>query len=890
MARPGPFTLAAAGALVLVLAGGATAHAAAARASDAALATTQLPRGIRPLHYDVALVPHAATLTFEGHATVTIEVAAPTRSVTLNAVGLAFSSVRLLPASGRSTGVAAAAIDVDVAAQTATFSFARPVSAGRHRLAMTYAGAIGTQANGLFAIDYDTPRGRERALFTQFENASARRVVPSWDEPAYKATFALEATVPAAQMAISNMPVASTRPGAGGLVQVRFAASPRMSTYLLFFAVGDFERATVREGPTEVGIVARRGAIAQGRFALEASRRILREYNEYFALPYPLPKLDNVASPGSSPFFAAMENWGAIYSFERILLIDPTISNQADRQRVFSVAAHEIAHQWFGNLVTMHWWDDLWLNEGFATWMASRAVAKLHPEWRTWAASARRRDEAMAQDAFAATHPVVQHVETVDQVSQAFDSITYSKGAAVIAMLEHYVGDPAWRAGVRAYLKAHAYGNTVSDDLWREIERAAAKPVVDIAHDFTRQPGIPLLRVERGGCAGGTTTLHLTQGEFAADRPGKEPLRWRVPVIARAAGHAPARTIVAGGSADLVVPGCGLVVVNAGQTGYFRTAYSADQQAALRNGFARLDAIDQIGLVDDAWALGLAGTAPIADALELIERAPVDAAPELWAGIAERLTKLDAFYRGGDPARQSRWRAYAIARLAPVLARMGWDARGGEVAPLTVLRAELITALGELGDAATIAEARRRYALRESDPSAYPVALRKSILQVVARHADLAAWEALRAEARVASTPLVKDQLYRRLASARDEALARRALELALSDEPGATISAAMVGEVAEEHPDLAFEFAAARRERMDALLAPATRHRYYPRLGSGSHDAAMIDKIRRFAEANVPASSRRGAESAMAKVAYAATIANERLGAIDAWLASRRP
>src|SRR6476646_7623360 len=225
MARFGPLTLAGAAALVVVLAGGsATAGATAARASDAALATTQLPRGIRPRHYDVALVPNAATLTFDGCATVLIDVAAPTRRITLNAVGLAFSSVRLLPASGPSTGAAAAAIDVDAAAQTATLSFARPIAAGRHRLAMTYSGPIATQANGLFAIDYDTPRGRERALFTQFENGNARRVVPSGDEPAYKATFALEATGPAAQKAISNMPVASTGEAAGSLVRVRFAA------------------------------------------------------------------------------------------------------------------------------------------------------------------------------------------------------------------------------------------------------------------------------------------------------------------------------------------------------------------------------------------------------------------------------------------------------------------------------------------------------------------------------------------------------------------------------------------------------------------------------------------------------------------------------------------
>ena len=371
MARFGPLTLAGAVALIVVLAGGsATADAAAARASDAALATTQLPRGIRPLHYDVALVPHAATLTFEGRATVTIDVAAPTRRITLNAVGLAFSSVRLLPASGPSTGVAAAAIDVDAAAQTATFSFARPIPAGRHRLAMTYAGAIGTQANGLFAIDYDTPRGRERALFTQFENVerAPRRAVVGragvqgdlrargdgaggadgdqqhagrLDRPGRRA----------ASSASASRPRRGCRPTCSSSASATSSARP------------------CAKARTEVGVVARRGAIAQAQFALEASQRILRDYNEYFAIPYPLPKLDNVASPGGSQFFSAMENWGAIYSFERILLIDPTISTQADRQRVFAIAAHEIAHQWFGNLVTMRWWDDIWLNEGFATWM-----------------------------------------------------------------------------------------------------------------------------------------------------------------------------------------------------------------------------------------------------------------------------------------------------------------------------------------------------------------------------------------------------------------------------------------------------------------------------------------------------------------------------------------
>ena len=247
-----------------------------------------------------------------------------------------------------------------------------------------------------------------------------------------------------------------------------------------------------------------------------------------------------------------MENWGAIFSFEYILLVDPSISTQADRQTIFSVAAHEISHKWFGDLVTMAWWDDLWLNEGFASWMAGRTTEKLHPEWNTALGAVENRDEAMARDALATTHPVVQHIETVEQASQAFDAITYQKGEAVIRMLEGYVGATAWRAGVRRYMQRHAYGNTVSDDLWRAMEASAGKPITAIAHDFTLQPGVPLITVGESTCSGGASRVRLTQGEFSKDQPDKKPLAWRVPVILRSVGGGePVRTLVSGGAASV---------------------------------------------------------------------------------------------------------------------------------------------------------------------------------------------------------------------------------------------------------------------------------------------------------------------------------------------------
>ena len=871
-----------AAAVALALAGSAL-PAGAAPAPAALEATTQLPRGVRPLHYDIALAPNAGAGSFAAQVTIELEVLAPTRSITLNAAELRFAGATL-----RSTAGAApqsARIAVDEQAQTATFSFARPLAKGRYRLALDYTGVIQTQAAGLFSLDYDSPDGRKRGLFTQFENSDARRMIPSWDEPAYKASFALQAFIPAGETAVSNMPVTQTTTLPDGRVRVRFADSPKMSTYLLFFALGDFERATASVDGTELGVVTRRGALAQARFALDASTAILREYNDYFGMRYALPKLDNVAGPGRSQFFSAMENWGAIFTFEYALLLDPAISTQRDKQEVFATAAHEMAHQWFGNLVTMRWWDDLWLNEGFASWMEGRTTARLHPEWNTALKAVNSRDHAMQRDAVATTHPVVQHVETVDQASQAFDEITYAKGEAVIRMLEAYVGEDAWRRGVRAYLRRHAYGNTVSNDLWRRIERAAGKPVTAIAHDFTLQPGVPLIRVAEPVCKDRRSTVLLSQGEFSRDRPERKPLSWRVPVIARIAGSGgQASTLVAGGKGRLSLPGCGAVVVNAGQSGYYRTLYAPKTFAQLAGGFAALPPIDQLGLLSDSWALGMAGLQPASSFLDLARATPPDADPQVWGRIASTFARIHAQYENGAPG-QKRFADYAVARLAPVMAQVGWNAQPGEASSRVNLRADLIEILGHLGDQATIDEARRRHAAMAADAQAVPPALRKSIMAVVAQHADAPTWEALRAAARAERSPLVKDTMYRLLATANDPALARRALALAITDEPGATVGAEMIATVAENHPDMAFDFAVANMAAVDRRVDPTSRSRYFPMLARGSSSPGMVGKVRAYAEAHLAPEARRDAETAVSAIRDRLQVRAQRVPEIDSWL-----
>ncbi|WP_243692207.1 M1 family metallopeptidase [Caulobacter sp. BK020] len=851
-------------------------------AVTAATVTSQLPRGVVPTHYDLAFTPDADKLTFTGSVKIDINVAAPTRTITLQAADLTFAKAQIT-GPGAAKG-SAAQISVDAQAQTATFTFDKPVAKGAHVLAIDYSGKIYKQAAGLFALDYDTDQGKKRALYTQFENSDARRFIPSWDEPFFKATYDVQVTVPTGQMAIGNMPVSKTQDLGGGKTKVTFATSPKMSTYLLFFGLGDFDRATAKVGDVEMGVITKKGDLAKADFALKSSGPILQWYNDYFGVPYPLPKLDHIAAPGQSQFFSAMENWGAIFYFEYALLEDPAISTQGDRQNIYTTVAHEMAHQWFGDLVTMSWWDDLWLNEGFASWMEGRATERFHPEWNSRLGAVGGREYAMGLDSLATTHPVVQHVETVDQASQAFDGITYQKGEAVIRMLEAYVGPEAWRDGVRRYIKANAHGGTQTDDLWREVEVAAGKPITAIAHDFTLQPGIPLITVEAGACVAGKTPVTLTQGEFSRDRPTKTPLAWRVPVSAQVAGSSTvSKTLVEGGKGSLNVDGCGPVVVNAGQAGYFRTLYTPQAFAGVSASFAKLPAIDQLGVISDAWALGLNGQQAVTDALDLAMATPADADPQVWAKVAGVLTNVDGMYDSA-PADRAAFRKLAIARLSPVFQQVGWTAKAGEPAPVANLRTTLIGALSTLGDPAVVAEAKRRYAADKTDPTAVPGPLRKAILASVGRNADAAAWDALHEQAKAEKTPLIRDQLYTQLAAAQDPALAAKALDLALTGEPSETLSANMISTVAKLHPDLAFDFAVAHKDAVNGKVDAASRTKFIPALGKASADPAMIDKVRAYAAANLPAGSRGEAEKSAASIADRIKTRKAALPQITAW------
>lgn len=871
--------------LPLMLAAAPLALSTAAVAQTAAPAvTTQLPRGAAPSHYAIEVTPDAANLKFTGKATIDVAVAQAMPALVLNAADLTVNSVTLTPAKGKAVKGTA---KVDAGAQTVTFDFGKPVAPGAYKLDIAYAGVINTQANGMFALDYTDNAGKaKRALFTQFEAPDARRFVPSFDEPSYKATFDLSAVVPADQLVVSNMPVKSSANAANGKKLVTFGTSPKMSSYLLFFGLGELERATRMAGATEVGVITGKGNTGKAQLALDASAAILPYYNDYFGVPFPLPKLDNVAGPGQSQFFSAMENWGAIFTFERALLVDPRFTSESTRRTIYSIVAHEMAHQWFGDLVTMAWWDDLWLNEGFASWMATKVTDKLQPTWEMLLTRVGGRERAMTLDALATTHPILQKIHTVDEVNQAFDDITYEKGEAVITMLEGYAGEETWRSGIRAYMKAHAYGNTVTDDLWKAVEGAGAKGLVGIAHDFTSQPGIPLVTVESAQCQGGNTLLSLSQGEFSRDRKDKTPLSWNVPVMAQTLGGAPQRLILQG-KGQLSLPGCGAYVINAGQTGYYRSLYPQANVQALAKDFTKLSSMDQIGLLADNFQLGLGGYQPIGLALDLVDAVPATASPAVLAELPDYLDSAHMMLES-DKAGQARVAAYASKKLSPVLATVGYDAKAGEGAQVPVLRSSLIATLGGMGDKAVVAEANRRFAALAGNPAALDGPLRNVWLRIIAENADQATWDRLRAMANGAKTDLEKSSLFALLGAAEDEALARKALDLALTDEPGKTTSAAIISSVGEDHPMLAVDYVLAHRQQYEAMIDVSARSQAIARLGGGSADPAMVTKLDAYASQYLTPESRKVVDRSIAAIKTRIETRARLKPALIAWFGKR--
>ena len=798
----------------------------------------KLPKDVVPIQYAAHLKPDLKANTFLGSQTVEIEVLKTTSTIMLNVANLQVDAATL---SGKGFAERKLAPLIDPKQETLTFKLAQPLAPGRYQLSLKFHGEINREARGMFHLQYKAGKADKTMIATQMEPTDARRLLPLWDEPAFRATFKLTVDLPGNFKAFSNTPIAKTEKIDGGAQRISFGVTPKMPSYLLVLVAGELERTALRQDGVEIAVVTTEGKQPQAAFALSATKDLLRYFNTYFGQAYPLAKLDQIAIPGG--FNGAMENWGAIIYSDSALLFDPKTSPESTRQVSFGINAHEVAHQWFGNLVTMAWWDNLWLNEGFASWMATKATDHFYPEWRVQMQALAKREDVMNLDARKTTHAIQTPVLTEEQAAGAFDNITYVKGQAFLHMLEAYLGEDAFRKGMRDYMARHQYSNTTSADLWSALERASGKPVARLATDWTTQPGFPVLSVSQA-CEDGKRKVTLAQEQFRLDEAATEKRLWHVPVQLGAVGGKTTYALLEGRSATVLLPGCeGALVVDPAGVGYFRVAYDPAGFNALASQAPRLPDTARLRLLTDSWAMVQTGRMQLDGYLKLVDTYRGEPRVAIWEIILANLATLDGLAQG-EPER-AHIRRFLIALASPRLNKLGWDEKLGETAQDRELRAMLADALAGAGDTLAIDQARQRFARYLADPSSVAPSLLDFVVGTAGSYADQATFEALLQRTMSTQSLEQRDRYGRALASVRDPVLAERALKLALSPGLPAQFTSRVVPRVAQAgHIELAWAFAQANRAALLKDQESIGQNRFFPSLVELSAQAAHADMM----------------------------------------------
>jgi len=850
----------------------------------------KLPKEVVPIEYSVRFAPDIDKFTFTGSETVKLSAHNLVRQLVLNALEL-----KVTDASIDGKALPQSAMKIDEKNELLTLVLPSQLAVGDHTLALTFSGKINQQGQGLFYMRYQEQgtSANKIALGTQFEATDARRLFPCWDEPSFRARFQLTAVVPENWVAISNMPIKSEKKVPDGK-EIRFAATPSMSSYLNVFVAGELDLIQARSGPTQIRVIATKGKAEMGRYALEATAQILQYYNDYFGVAYPLPKLDQIAIPGG--FGGAMENWGGITYYELGLLFDPEKSSAATRQGIYEVIAHETAHQWFGDLVTMAWWDNLWLNEGFASWMGSKCTAHFNPQWEVWLEKNIPRDPTrrtgiskeleMEGDARSTTHPIQQRIANEAEASSAFDDITYRKGQAFLLMLESFLGEDVFRDGIRRYVAAHKYSNSTTADLWTALSEASGKPVGEIAAGWTEQPGFPVVKVNRDA-----ENVSLTQERFTTHFPNAPALQWKIPLTYRVVGDAKPQSRLMTDKIDKLqkIPVDRALKVNADGAGNYRVEYDEPSWKLLLDALPKLSVADRVNLLGDAWAFVQANRAPLSTYFDLIERLPAG------VELAEREQIINTFdyisrLLVGNPTRE-KFRSYARSILRPTFDQLGWEPKKDETPGAALLRASLIDALGDLDDQEIVAGCRERFHKYIVDPASVAPDLRPAIFRIVGRYTDDATWNKLHELGLKTTSTEEKQNYYDALAAARDPKLAAQTLQISLTDELPTSRAVFLVAKVARdsEHPDLAWNFAKAN---MKALLAKTDAlgvNRYAPSLFTFFSDQSRADELKAYAKTNLPATSAKEVAKAVDEVEFRAEFKRRLANQLTAWIDNRR-
>jgi puromycin-sensitive aminopeptidase len=781
----------------------------------ASLAAAQrLPQLAVPENYTLTLAPDFAMQNFAGEETIRIRVLKETTQIVLNAVEIDFQDVTVTSESVTQT----AAVTLDEPRETATLRVEKPLPPGAATIHIRYTGVLGDDLRG-FYLGADE-RGQKYAA-TQFEATDARRAFPSFDEPTYKATFDLTVVAPQTMVAISNTPVVSDGPGpVPGKHTVRFATTPKMSSYLLALVVGDFEYVEGSADGVPIRVYATPGRRQLATFALQAAENILRYYQRYFSIKYPYGKLDLIGLPDFSA--GAMENTACITFRENLLLLDEHQATLKQRKLVASVIAHEMAHMWFGDLVTMQWWDDVWLNEGFATWMSGKALEAWKPEWKADLDDVHDAVHALDLDSLHHTHPIHQSAETPRQILALFDTISYDKAAAVLRMVESYLGPEAFRPGVNQYLTRYAYGNATSQDFWNTLAQVSGKPVDAIMSSFVNQPGAPVVDV-KSQCVGNSTAITLEQQRYFYDRARLETEAaatenaglWQIPVCLKAGLQKGGTTsqrcfLLAHREQQFTLPGCSTwVLANAGAAGYYRSNYGPRALHALADvAETALTPQERIMLLADAWAAVRVGRESVGQYLAFSDNLGADRNPAVMAQLLARLDYIgNDVINGSDRESYRRW----VRRLLdPIAQGLGTAPKPGENAEERSLRAHILRSLATTGrDPAALAEARRvtLEALKNTD--SIDPELISALSEPAAINGDAALYDEVLANLKHAQTPEGFELDLKTLAAFTDPRLLQRTLDYAISPGVRSQDTARLVAWVMENPAgrDLAWNF-----------------------------------------------------------------------------------
>jgi len=788
----------------------------------------RLDAGVRPTHVELQVeLDPAANDRYRGEVAIRITLARATRRLRLHAVDLKVSRARV----ELEGATLAARCTPQPSVGMVELALARPIPAGPAILRLAFSGRLRRDLCGLYAAR----SGSHRFAFTQLEATDARKFFPCFDEPAMKARFRIAVTTARTNRVVSNAPVLSTRRLPAGRKQVCFEETPPLSTYLVALAVGPLEAsAPVKLGRTPIRVWHAPGKRRLTAFALEAARASLARLERYFGLPYPYAKLDLVAVPDFE--FGAMENAGAVFFRETLLLLDPATATLAERKRAAEVIAHELAHMWYGDLVTMAWWDDLWLNEAFATWMAFSVVDDWKPAWRMWHDFQHGRAAALELDALRHTHPIYCQVRTAEEANANFDLITYEKGASVVRMLERYLGQASFRRGVRAYIRRHREGNTRAADLWRALSEASGEPVEAMARAWIEQAGYPVVSISRAR-ERGRWRLTLSQSRFGlrrAARPRRGSERWPIPWVGRIGGgggrpRLQRKLLVAARErVDLGRKQPAFVYGNADEGGFFRPAHSPAEMRALVSSLPALSAVERMGLVDHQWALVRAGRAGLGTFLGLTEALADERDPDVLLALRRPLGFIGgSLVPDATPGSAVRYERFVARSFGPALAALGWDPGRAETETTRVRRAALLGLVGGVAGASeVVAEAVARCERYLADRRSLDPNLADGVLALAARAGDAKLHRRFADAMRRAETPQEQRRFLFALADFREPAQIERTLALSLTDAVATQdvifLLARLLGNPAAREPTWRFvkRHWARLRRRMPSLLA----------------------------------------------------------------------